>query len=138
MILLEAENLLIKELLGRQFAKPSAVDQTLTDFDGVRYHIESTKTGPLTLSMSINCWQELAECGCLDILKREYGPYIKSDTEIGYNITLEFDQTTIPADEGTYQKAHWTHTDHHCITRIAKCIDPVFIPLEAKCCSCTI
>lgn len=102
MILLESQNVLIRELLSKHFAKAGAVDQTLADFDGVRYHVESTKTGPLTLSMSVNCWDDLAQCGCLDILKREYGPYVKSDTEVGYNITLEFGQDAIPQEEGEW------------------------------------
>jgi actin related protein 2/3 complex subunit 2 len=108
MILLESENLLIKELLTKHFAKTGPVDQTLTDFDGVRYHIESPKTGPLTLSMAINCWQDLAQNGCSDILKREYGLYIKPDANVGYNVTLEFDQSNIPADEA--QRATLIHS----------------------------
>lgn len=98
MILLESENLLIKDLLGKHFNQTGPVDQTMTDFDGVRYHVESTKTGPLTLSMGIHWWQDLAQNGALDILKREYGPFIKPETNVGYNITLEFDQSNIPQD----------------------------------------
>lgn len=100
MILLEPENTLIHELLSKHFIKPSSIDQTLTDFDGVRYHVESSKTGPLTLSMSINCWAELEACGSQDILKREYGSYIRADTEMGYNVTLEFGSDSVPQDEG--------------------------------------
>jgi hypothetical protein len=100
MILLEPENRLISDLLTKHFAKPTSGDQTLTDFDGVRYHVESSKSGPLTLSMSINCWRELEATGVSGILSREYGNYIRSDTSSGYNVTLEFTPETIPQDEG--------------------------------------
>lgn len=99
MILLEPENRLIHDLLTKHFVKPSSGDQTLTDFDGVRYHVDSSKSGPLTLSMSINCWKELEATGAMDILKREYGSFIKPETTAGYNVTLEFTPDTIPQDE---------------------------------------
>lgn len=137
MILLEAENLLIKELLSKQFAKLGPMDQTLTDFDGVRYHIESTKTGPLTLSMAINCWTDLAQCGCLDILKREYGPYIKDQTNVGYNITLEFDQANIPTDEGASRvevvRILSLTSLIAPITSVASCSYPFAFATEAQC-----
>jgi actin related protein 2/3 complex subunit 2 len=100
MILLEPENTLIHDLLTKHFIKPTSNDQTLTDFDGVRYHVESSKTGPLTLSMSINCWRELESYGASDILKREYGSFLQNEVEMGYNVTLAFSPDTIPQDEG--------------------------------------
>jgi actin related protein 2/3 complex subunit 2 len=99
MILLEPENPLIRDLLSKHFVKPISQDQTLTDFDGVRYHVESSKAGPLTLSMSINCWRELVSYGAEDILKREYGSYLQGEVETGYNVTLLFTPDAIPQDE---------------------------------------
>lgn len=100
MILLEPENTLIRDLLSKHFIKSSFNDQTLTDFDGVRYHVESSKTGPLSLSMSINCWKELNTYGATQVLSREYGSYIRPDTEAGYDVTLHFTPDTIPKDDG--------------------------------------
>ncbi|KDN38862.1 putative ARC35-subunit of the Arp2/3 complex [Tilletiaria anomala UBC 951] len=96
MILLEPENTIIRELLTSRFANPASVDQTFTDFDGVAYHIESTKAGPLALSMDIRCWNELAQYGAMDIIKREYGSYIRPETESEYSLTLQFDYASLP------------------------------------------
>lgn len=98
MILLESENILIRDVLTDKFAHPSGVDQTLSDFDGVGYHLESTKSGPLTLSMEIRCWKQLEACGAMDILKRDYGSWIRPEVESGYNITLEFDYAQVPPE----------------------------------------
>lgn len=98
MILLESENILIRDVLTDKFARPSGVDQTLSDFDGVGYHIESTKTGPLTISMDIRCWKQLEACGAMEILQREYGSWIKPAAESGYSVTLEFDYAKVPAE----------------------------------------
>ncbi|PWN50786.1 putative ARC35-subunit of the Arp2/3 complex [Violaceomyces palustris] len=96
MILLESENIIIRDVLTDKFARPSSVDQTFTDFDGVAYHIESTKQGPITLSMDIRCWSDLAKTGALDIIKREYGDWVRPETEPDYSITLEFDYAKVP------------------------------------------
>ena len=74
------------------------MDQTFTDFDGVAYHLESTsKAGPLTLSMDIRCWSELVQAGALDVLKREYGSWIRDSVEPEYSVTLELDYAKVPA-----------------------------------------
>lgn len=74
------------------------MDQTFTDFDGVAYHLESTsKAGPLTLSMDIRCWSELVQAGANDVLKREYGSWIRDSVEPEYSVTLEFDYAKVPA-----------------------------------------
>ncbi|KAK0546706.1 Arp complex subunit [Tilletia horrida] len=96
MILLEPENVIIREVLTDRFAKPSSVDQTFSDFDGVAYHLEGSKSGPLRLSMDIRCWDELVTHGAHDILKREYGPWISAEVETGYSVSLEFDYASIP------------------------------------------
>ncbi|WFD42293.1 Arp complex subunit [Malassezia psittaci] len=96
MILLGAENLLISEVLRSRFETPSAVDQVLSDFDGVAYHIESSKEGPLTLSMDIRCWAGLVQQGVEETLQNIYGGWIRKGAEPGYNITLEFDYQAVP------------------------------------------
>lgn len=97
MILLGAENRIIHDLLTSKFANPSAVDQTFTDFDGVAYHVESSKAGPLTLSMDIRCWDELVQHGALDLIRQMYGGWVRSNAEEGYNVTLSFDYGALPA-----------------------------------------
>ncbi|CEH18482.1 Actin-related protein Arp2/3 complex, subunit ARPC2 [Ceraceosorus bombacis] len=81
MILLESENVIIRELLTACFAEPSAVDQTFTDFDGVSYHLEGSKTGPITLSIDLRCWRELEALGAIEVLRREYGTFLKAQSE---------------------------------------------------------
>ncbi|CDS00294.1 probable ARC35-subunit of the Arp2/3 complex [Sporisorium scitamineum] len=98
MILLGTENIIIRDVLTEKFEKPASVDQTFTDFDGVAYHLESTsKAGPLTLSMDIRCWSELVQAGAAEVLKREYGSWIRDSVEPEYSITLEFDYAKVPA-----------------------------------------
>ncbi|KAN0064760.1 Arp complex subunit [Thecaphora frezii] len=96
MILLGTENIIIRDVLTDKFNRPSSVDQTFTDFDGVAYHIESSKAGPLTLSMDIKCWQDLVNAGANHVLQREYAQWIRPSTEPEYNVTLEFDYAQIP------------------------------------------
>lgn len=96
--MLGTENIIIRDVLREKFEKPSSVDQTFTDFDGVAYHLESpSKAGPITLSMDIRCWSELVQAGALDVLKREYGSWIRDSVEPEYSVTLEFDYAKVPA-----------------------------------------
>ncbi|CAD6979672.1 unnamed protein product [Tilletia controversa] len=97
MILLESENVIIRDVLTDRFVSQTSVDQTFSDFDGVSYHLEGSKGGPLRLSMDIRCWSELVQYGAHDILKREYGPWITEETEQGYSVSLQFDYASIPA-----------------------------------------
>ena len=97
MILLGTENIIIRDVLTDKFDRPSSVDQTFTDFDGVAYHLESTKAGPLTLSMDIKCWPELVDAGAMDIIQREYAQWVRAHVEPDYSVTLEFDYAKVPA-----------------------------------------
>ncbi|KAJ1026754.1 hypothetical protein NDA16_002051 [Ustilago loliicola] len=98
MIMLGTENIIIRDVLREKFERPSSVDQTFTDFDGVAYHLESpSKSGPITLSMDIRCWSELVQAGALDVLKREYSSWIRDSVEPEYSVTLEFDYAKVPA-----------------------------------------
>ena len=97
MILLGAENTIVRTVLEDKFASPGAVDQTFTDFDGVSYHVESTKEGPLTLSIELRCWDELVRYGAADLLANIYGAWVSPDVETGYNATLKFDYSSLPA-----------------------------------------
>ncbi|WFD25462.1 Arp complex subunit [Malassezia nana] len=97
MILLGAENTIIRDVLTSKFAAPGAVDQMFTDFDGVAYHLESTKDGPLTLSMDIRCWPELVQYGVVENLRALYGTWVRAQPEADYQITLQFDYAAVPA-----------------------------------------
>lgn len=79
------------------------MDQTFTDFDGVAYHLESSKAGPLTLSMDIRCWKELQSYGAMDVIQREYGQWLRQgQAEPDYSVTLEFDYEKLPKDPGEW------------------------------------
>lgn len=52
--------------------------------------------------MHVRCWDELARYGALDILRREYGNLLKSETEPDYNVSLEIDLNNVPSDEGMF------------------------------------
>jgi actin related protein 2/3 complex, subunit 2 len=81
--------------------RPSSLDVQFVDFDGVRLHLSTPeKKSVILLSISIRCWGELAACGALDVLKREYGALLKSTPEPEYDVSLEIDLEQIPADEG--------------------------------------
>ena len=47
--------------------------------------------------MDIRCWSELVQAGALDVLKREYGSWIRDSVEPEYSVTLEFDYAKVPA-----------------------------------------
>jgi len=98
MILLESHNVIIQNTLSEKFIKPSSVDISFVDYDGVRFrmHTPEKKTG-LILSMSVRCWDELAKYGADEIMKREYGARIAAQPEPQFNVTLEFDLENVPA-----------------------------------------
>lgn len=79
--------------------RPAAVDQTFTDFDGVSYHLEGSKNGPINLSIDLRCWRELEALGATDVLRREYGSFVKAQPENEYSVTLELEYASIPSDQ---------------------------------------
>lgn len=105
MILLEDENALIQATLTARFAEPGPVDQTFTDFDDVHYYLESSKAGPVSLSMGIKCWRDLEAAGAMDVLQREYGSYLLPQAKEGYSVSLEIDYATLPQDAGELEEA---------------------------------
>ncbi len=50
--------------------------------------------------MNIRCWDELVRYGALEILQREYGTLLSSQTEPDYNISLQIDLEQAPTDQG--------------------------------------
>ncbi|KIW95669.1 uncharacterized protein Z519_04254 [Cladophialophora bantiana CBS 173.52] len=98
MLLLDYQNVLIQSLLTERFsgAPPISIDQVVSDFDGVTFHIStpSSKT-QILISLSIKCYRELLQYGAEQVLQREYGNYI-TNTEAGYDFSILIDLENLP------------------------------------------
>jgi len=109
MLLLDSHNLLIQTILTEKFAakSPSGVDQLITDFDNVNFHL-SNPTGPddkpiktvIHLSMAIKCYQDLLKYGAREVLEREYKGMIIAP-EQGYDFTIEINLEQLPPSPGS-------------------------------------
>ena len=110
MLLLEPHNLLIQTILTEKFSSsksPSTVDQVITDFDNVNFHL-SNPTGTdekpvksiIHLSMAIKCYKDLLKYGANRVLEREYKEMIIS-LEQGYDFTIEINLEQLPPSQGT-------------------------------------
>lgn len=98
MLLLDYQNVLIQSILTERFsgAPPQSIDQVVSDFDGVTFHVSTptTKT-QILISLSIKCFRELIQYGAEAVLQREYGQYI-TDTEAGYDFSILVDLENLP------------------------------------------
>ncbi|KAG0285090.1 hypothetical protein BGZ96_010630 [Linnemannia gamsii] len=66
---------------------------TFNDFSGISYHLSTPSKenlSQLRLSIHWDCWVQLMQYGAMDVLEREYGQWIASSPEQGYDFTLEF------------------------------------------------
>ncbi|KAF9266854.1 arp2/3 complex 34 kDa subunit [Marasmius fiardii PR-910] len=98
MILLESHNVIIKTTLADKINKPSTLEVSFVDYDGVRFRLSTPeRKTSLLLSMHIRCWDELVKYGALDVLKREYGSLLKNQPEGGFNVSMEIDLEQVPA-----------------------------------------
>lgn len=98
MLLLDYENVLIKSILTERFsgAPAQSIDQVVSDFDGVTFHISTpTAKTQILISLSVKCYQELLQYGAEAVLQREYGNYITAP-EAGYNFSLLVDLENLP------------------------------------------
>jgi len=83
--------------------RPGALDVVFVDYDNVRFHLSTPERKTLLLlSMNIRCWDELVRYGALEILQREYGNLLSSQTEPDYNISLQIDLEQAPTDQGKH------------------------------------
>lgn len=83
-------------------APPVSVDQVVSDFDGVTFHISTPESkNKILISISVKCYRELVQYGAEEVLRREYGPYITSP-EAGYDFSVLLDLENLPSDQGTY------------------------------------
>lgn len=100
MLLLEYHNLLLKSILTERFSgsAPSSIDQVISDFDGVTFHVSTPESKTKVLiSISIKCFSDLLQHGAQGVLEREYGGYI-TETEAGYDFSLLIDLENLPSD----------------------------------------
>ncbi len=77
-----------------------SIDQTVSDFDGVTFHISTPEAkSRIMVSLQIRCFQDLLRYGAEEVLNREYGPYVVPP-EPGYDFSIVVDLENLPADKG--------------------------------------
>ena len=82
--------------------RPSSLDVQFVDFDNVRFHLSTPdRKTQLLLSMNIRCWDELAQYGAVDVLRREYGSLYLATPEPDYHVSLTIDLEQVPPEGGT-------------------------------------
>ncbi|KAL7950719.1 P34-Arc domain-containing protein [Trichoderma barbatum] len=98
MLLLDYQNALIQSVLTERFsgAPPVHIDQTVSDFDGVTFHISTPEVKTkIQLSIQIRCFKDLAKYGAEQVLQREYGQYVVP-VEVGYDFSVLIDLENLP------------------------------------------
>jgi actin related protein 2/3 complex, subunit 2 len=81
-------------------AAPASIDQTVSDFDGVTFHISTPETKTqILVSINIRCYNDLVKYGAEQVLQREYGQYVVAP-ESGYNFSVLVDLENLPAEKG--------------------------------------
>lgn len=99
MLLLDYQNTLLQSILTEKFSgtsPPSTIDQVVSDFDGVQFHISTpTSKSQILVSLAIKCYKELVSYGAEAVLQREYGSYITSP-EAGYDFSVLIDLENLP------------------------------------------
>ncbi|KTW29261.1 hypothetical protein T552_01216 [Pneumocystis carinii B80] len=77
----------------------STIDQVITDFDGVLYHVSTPETKTkMLVSIKIGCFKSLMKYDLQEVLERYYGGLIVSAEE-KYDFSLYIDQEKISEDE---------------------------------------
>ena len=80
-------------------AAPTAIDQIVSDFDNVTFHISTPESKTrILISTSIKCYRELVQYGAEEVLQREYGPYIVAP-EQGYDFSIQVDLENLPESQ---------------------------------------
>ena len=81
--------------------RPSSLDVQFVDFDNIRFHLSTPdRKTQLLLSMNIRCWDELAQYGAVNVLRREYGPLYLETPEPDYHVSLAIDLEQLPPEGG--------------------------------------
>jgi actin related protein 2/3 complex subunit 2 len=77
----------------------TSIDQVVSDFDGVTFHISTpTSKTKILISINIKCYKDLVQYGAEQVLHREYADYIV-EPETGYDFSVEIDLDNLPADQ---------------------------------------
>ena len=77
-----------------------SIDQTVSDFDGVTFHISTPESKTkILISLQVKCFNELVRYGAQEVLEREYGPYVVAP-ENGYNFSVQVDLESMPEEKG--------------------------------------
>lgn len=98
MLLLDYQNVLIQSILTERFsgAPPASIDQIVSDFDGVTFHISTPTTkSQILISLSVKCYRDLLQYGAEAVLQREYASYVTSP-EAGYDFSILVDLENLP------------------------------------------
>lgn len=83
-------------------APPISIDQVVSDFDNVAFHVSTPETkSKILISIAVKCYKELLQYGAQEVLEREYGTYIVSP-EAGYDFSVLIDLENLPADIGKH------------------------------------
>ncbi|KAK6957431.1 hypothetical protein Daesc_000216 [Daldinia eschscholtzii] len=101
MLLLDYQNVLIESILKERLfgAPPASIDQTVSDFDGVIFHISTPETKTkILVSIQIRCFRDLVKYGAEQVLQREYGPYVVAP-ETGYDFSVQVDLENLPEEK---------------------------------------
>ncbi|RCI14565.1 hypothetical protein L249_6376 [Ophiocordyceps polyrhachis-furcata BCC 54312] len=101
MLLLDYQNILIQSVLTERFSggPASSIDQTVSDFDGVTFHISTPESKTkILLSIQIRCFKDLVQYGAEQVLRREYGDYL-APVEPGYDFSVMIDLDKLPTDK---------------------------------------
>lgn len=92
--LLEYQNLLLKSIFSEAIIdgeEPSKIDQVLSDFDNVVYHVSTPESKTqILLSIALKSWPDLIKYGAEQLLENEYEGLV-TETEPGYNFSLLVD-----------------------------------------------
>lgn len=101
--ILKTKSLQLDELIAnqKQESKLEAVNATIADFDGVKFHLsnyENDKT-KILVSISMHFFRDLQEHGAKDTLKRVYKDMLLDKAEQGFDVSLLVDLKAIPIEE---------------------------------------
>ncbi|KAF9126788.1 hypothetical protein BGW39_006357, partial [Mortierella sp. 14UC] len=96
MMFLDYHNSTIEDTLLRLFYRlwrPKPLDMRFHDFSGISYRLstpDKDRLEQLRLSIQWDCWAQLVQYGAMEVLEREYGPWIIMPPEEGTDFTLQF------------------------------------------------
>ena len=102
MILLELENKIVSDTLTYKFenaGKPTSIDVTVADFDGVLYKIYNPdgEKSHIAVAISLKFFSDLQKYGADEYLMKEYGDYYFSPPE-GFDFAVIFKLDNLPTD----------------------------------------